>query len=83
MCCGQLVKKRDFMSMRRFHKHCLSPAWASLFMEPAIDDGVKSRFLTLSATHCPSQASAFATQKRRAYLSLNSHTHANIFIQLY
>ena len=33
-------------------------------MEPAIDDGVKSRFLTLSATHCPSQASAFATQKK-------------------
>ena len=33
-------------------------------MEPAIGDGVKSRFLTLSATHCPSQASAFATQKK-------------------
>ena len=33
-------------------------------MEPAIDDGVKSRFLTLSATHCLSQASAFATQKK-------------------
>ncbi len=64
MCCGQLVKKRDFMSIAQVPQTLSEPSMGEFVYGTCNRDGVKSRFLTLSATHCPSQASAFATQKK-------------------